>query len=44
VHFGLKRFAPYSPDRLFADVVDQFIGGLRSPAKRRGKPPHSKRP
>jgi AcrR family transcriptional regulator len=42
VHFGLSRFAPYAPDRLFAAVTDQFIGSLRSPAKRRGKPLHSK--
>jgi AcrR family transcriptional regulator len=34
VHFGVRRFAPCSPDRLFTSAVEQFLHGLR-PASRR---------
>jgi AcrR family transcriptional regulator len=37
VHFGLDRFAPYSPDRLISAVIQQFIDGLRAPVKARGR-------
>jgi TetR/AcrR family transcriptional regulator len=43
VHFGLSRFAPYSPDRLVTAVVAQFIDGLR-PAKPRARPIRSQIP
>jgi len=29
VHFGLRRFAPCAPERLFNSAVDQFLEGLR---------------
>jgi hypothetical protein len=44
VHFGLDRFAPYSPDRLITAVIQQFIDGLRVPAKPRTRPLRSKTP
>jgi len=34
VHFGLNRYAPCAPDRLFRSIVDGFFNGLR-PAPRR---------
>jgi AcrR family transcriptional regulator len=34
VHFGLRRFAPCAPDRLFNSTVEQFLDALR-PALRR---------
>jgi len=38
VHFGLDRFAPYSPDRLITAVIQQFLDGLRVPTKPRARP------
>ena len=29
VHFGVRRFAPYKTKKLFDDIIDQFIYGLR---------------
>lgn len=44
VHFGLDRFAPYAPGRLITAVIQQFIDGLRAPAKRRSRPFRSQTP
>jgi TetR/AcrR family transcriptional regulator, cholesterol catabolism regulator len=37
VHFGVRRFAPYAPDRLFSAALGQFFNGLRTPAPRRSR-------
>jgi AcrR family transcriptional regulator len=34
VHFGMRRFAPCDVDRLFESAVEQWIHGLRAPARR----------
>ncbi|HEY3884332.1 MAG TPA: TetR/AcrR family transcriptional regulator [Vicinamibacterales bacterium] len=33
VHFGIRRLAPCSPDRLFNSAVDLFLDGLRAPRR-----------
>jgi TetR/AcrR family transcriptional repressor of nem operon len=37
VHFGVRRFAPYAPDRLLRAALGQFFNGLRVPARRRSR-------
>jgi AcrR family transcriptional regulator len=34
VHFGMRRFAPCDLDRLFDAAVEQWLHGLRAPARR----------
>jgi AcrR family transcriptional regulator len=34
VHFGVRRFAPCAPRRLFDSAVDQFLEGLRARSSR----------
>ncbi len=34
VHFGLRRLAPYRANRLFDEMVSQFLHGLREPSRR----------
>jgi AcrR family transcriptional regulator len=34
VHFGMRRFAPCDVDRFFEAAVEQWLDGLRAPARR----------
>jgi AcrR family transcriptional regulator len=34
VHFGVRRFAPCDPDRLFESAFEQLLHGLRPPPRR----------
>jgi AcrR family transcriptional regulator len=37
VHFGVRRFAPCAPDRLFTATVEPFLDGLRPAPRRRAQ-------